>query len=55
MYENPKLANDEFNLRDQKDKYVHDRLWKELHEILNKDGPPWHASNEWRDVSIKNS
>lgn len=55
MYENPKLANDEFNLKDKKDKYVYDRLWSELHESLNNDGPPWHTTVEWKDVSIINS
>lgn len=55
MYENPKLANDQFNLKDKKDKYVFDRLWLELMELLNNDGPPWHTTSEWKDVSIEKS
>lgn len=52
MYENPKLANDEFDLNDKTEKYLHDRLWSELKENLNADGPPWHVSNEWKDVIV---
>lgn len=52
MTQNPRLANDQFDLTDKKEKYVYERLWMELKETLNADGPPCHTLNEWKEVSI---
>lgn len=51
--QNPKLlksGSDCFNLKDVKDKYIYDRLWKEITQDLNEAGPPFKTSTDWKQV-----